>query len=140
MQIIVPVVIAVIHKDKTFFLTKRHGKDPDDDTFGEVWHFPGGALEFGEEIEEALLREIKEETNLTIQVEQQFPKMYSAIRQTWHGLLVPHLCTVVGSSDTIILDSESLEYGWFTYGEIKDLKKLPYVQDMADEAMKLLST
>lgn len=35
---------------------------------GELWAPPGGGLEFGEHAAEALIREFKEETNLTIEV------------------------------------------------------------------------
>lgn len=136
MSKIIPVVIAVIHHQGKYLLTEREGKDPDDIEFGNVWHFPGGALEFGEELDRALIREIKEETNLDIKVERQLPRIFSAVRMGWHGVLIPHLCSVVGNNK-VILDHESINYGWFTRAEIKKLKKLTFVQEMADDAASL---
>lgn len=131
---IIPVVIAVIQHKGKYLLTEREGKDPDDIQFGRVWHFPGGALEFGEELDSALIREIKEETNLDIKVERQLPRIFSAVRMGWHGVLIPHLCSVVGDNIKIVLDHESINYGWYTLEEIQKLKKLTFVQEMADDA------
>lgn len=139
MNRIIPVVIAVIHHEGKFLLTLRKNDDEEDKEFGgtPLWHFPGGALEFGERIDTALIREIKEETTLTIKIEGQTTRIFSAVRKYWHGLLIPHLCSVVGKTD-ITLDHESLDYGWFTGDEIKKLPKLPFVQEMADAAAALL--
>ncbi len=137
MNKIIPVAIAIIHKDNTFLLTERKGKDADDAPFGRIWHFPGGAVEFGEEVQEALKREIKEELNLSINIEHQVPRVFSAVRPHWHGILISHVCSIVGG-ENIILDSESYQFGWFTYEEIKKLYTLPFVFEMLDEAKKLL--
>jgi 8-oxo-dGTP diphosphatase len=111
--------------------------DPDDKQFGRVWHFPGGSLEFGETVEQSLKREIKEETQLEILILKQITPVYSAVRDNWHGLLIPHLCEVVGTPN-IVLNDESYQYGWYTPHEIRGLKKLPFVQEMADAAEALL--
>jgi len=134
-----PVVIAIIHDDGRFLLTERKNTDQEDAIFGKkpLWHFPGGGLEYREELDNALIREIKEETNLTIRVIAQVPRIFSVIRENWHGLLIPHLCTVVGEKK-ITLNYESVGYGWFAYEEVQKLYKLPLVADMLDEAIKLL--
>lgn len=139
MNRIIPVAIAIIHHEDKFLLTLRKNDDEEDKEFGgtPLWHFPGGAVEFGEEIYTALIREIKEETSLTIKIEQQTPHIFSAVRKYWHGLLIPHLCSVVGKTD-VQLDHESLDYGWFTISEIQKLNKLPFVQNMVDDAEKIL--
>ena len=137
MNRIIPVAIAIIHKENKFLLTERKGKDPDDPPGGRVWHFPGGGVEFGETVEAALIREIKEELALSIEIVQQLPCTFSAIRTKWHGLLIPHLCSLAGN-EIIRLDHESFQYGWFTANEVRKLRILPFVNEMLDEAEKLL--
>jgi len=137
MNKIIPVAIAIIHKNNKFLLTERKGDDPDDAQFGRVWHFPGGAVEFGEEVQDALKREIREELNLTIHINNQIPQVYSAIRTHWQGLLIPYLCSIEGE-ENIILDAESFQYGWYTYEEIKKMYVLPFVLEMLKEAKILI--
>ena len=59
------VVAAVIHKDGKVLATQR-GYGP----YKDGWEFPGGKVEKNESPEEAVVREIKEELNVTIAVEK----------------------------------------------------------------------
>ncbi|MCI0514478.1 8-oxo-dGTP diphosphatase MutT [candidate division KSB1 bacterium] len=60
----VEVVAGIIWRHKKILLAQRKMKD----SFGGFWEFPGGKLEAGESHEAALVREIKEELNIEIQV------------------------------------------------------------------------
>ncbi|WP_407416012.1 (deoxy)nucleoside triphosphate pyrophosphohydrolase [Methanobrevibacter sp.] len=72
------VVAAIIHKDNKILATKRgYGE------FINQWEFPGGKIEENETKEEALIREIKEELNVDIEItnfaldlEYQYPTFY----------------------------------------------------------------
>lgn len=59
------VVAALIRKDNKVLLAKR--ATGDENVFGK-WEFPGGKLEKGETEKEALKREIREEFELDIEV------------------------------------------------------------------------
>ena len=52
---------------------------------GHLWAPPGGGIEFGETAEQALIREFKEETGLTIRV-QEFLFIYEFIGQKHHAI------------------------------------------------------
>ncbi|MBG76992.1 MAG: NUDIX hydrolase [Pelagibacteraceae bacterium] len=56
------VVAAIIKKNDRFLIVQRNRKKH----LGLKWEFPGGKVMEGESFEEALLREIKEELNIII--------------------------------------------------------------------------
>ena len=59
----IEVVAAIIKQDDTIFATQRgYGE------FKGGWEFPGGKIELGETPRQALVREIKEELDVNIQV------------------------------------------------------------------------
>lgn len=58
------VTCAVIVRDGLILATRR-GKDMD---HAGLWEFPGGKLHPGESYEECLIREIKEELNVTVRI------------------------------------------------------------------------
>jgi len=72
------VVAAIIQKDNQILATKRgYGE------FINMWEFPGGKIEPGETKEDALIREIREELDCTIEItkfaldlEYQYPTFY----------------------------------------------------------------
>ena len=59
----IEVVAAIIKRDDEIFATQRGYGD-----FKGGWEFPGGKIEQGESHEKALVREIQEELNVTVEV------------------------------------------------------------------------
>ena len=62
----IDVVAAVIKKNNTYLIAQRNKKKH----LGLKWEFPGGKVDFNETFEEALSREIKEELNILIKIQQ----------------------------------------------------------------------
>ena len=95
------VVCAVIKKDNKIFCYQRGDK-------GECafkWEFPGGKIEPGETNEQALLREIKEELNCSINIDKFITTInheYNTFSLTMHV----YLCSLK-ESDPILLEHKS---------------------------------
>jgi 8-oxo-dGTP diphosphatase len=58
------VTAAIMWKGDKLLIAQR----AEDDECGLLWEFPGGKLEEGETLEECIIREIKEELNLDIEI------------------------------------------------------------------------
>lgn len=57
--------VLVMHDGK-FLLAERNKEN-----YNGYWIIPGGGVEFGETIQDAAIREIKQETNLDVDIEKQ---------------------------------------------------------------------
>ena len=64
------VVAAIIKKDNHFLIVKRNRKKH----LGLKWEFPGGKVQENETFEDALIREIKEELNIKISLQDKIAK------------------------------------------------------------------
>jgi len=61
------VAVGVVERDNLVLLTRRKSEG----LLGGLWEFPGGQIEDGESSRNACEREIREETGLTVEVEEQ---------------------------------------------------------------------
>ncbi|MDE2394570.1 MAG: NUDIX domain-containing protein [Burkholderiales bacterium] len=85
-----PVEVAVgvlVDADGRFLLTSR----PDDKVYAGYWEFPGGKLEAGESVEQALRRELHEELGITIGPAQPWK---TELFDYPHALVRLHFCKV----------------------------------------------
>ena len=125
--------VLVYNKDK-FLLIKR-GKDP----YLGHWSLPGGSQEFGETLEEAAIRELKEETDLTA-TNMKFAKIRDRITYDEGGALKYHfvLATFVTNAFTgqaKALD-DAADIGWFSLEEMKTMLTTPDTPEFIMEIMK----
>ena len=93
------VVAAVIKEGEKFFIAQRSRlKD-----FGLKWEFPGGKVESGETFQNALIREVWEELNLTINIEKKISEVAYSDNKL-NILLHYFLCKKIG--DIKLLEHE----------------------------------
>lgn len=92
------------------------------------WELPGGGLEHGESIAQALTREIREETSLAVQSISQHPETFYTIQKDvgvsglqWFGFVV-YATTVSGSFRPDPLSDESQEACYVTADEARKLQ------------------
>ena len=60
------------------------------------WEWPGGKVELGESEEECLIREIKEELNLTVEIIDRLDENYHIYSVNLTILLIPFICQIIG--------------------------------------------
>lgn len=98
--VLIPIVIGVIKDNQgRLLLGKRY--EPETPFVHEKWNFLGGRVEFGETPEETLIREIKEESGLNIEIVRMIPKIFTKFRTQADGTkqhIVPitYECVVTG--------------------------------------------
>ena len=110
------VVAAVIKNENKIFATARgYGE------FKGQWEFPGGKIEAGETPQEALVREIKEELETTIQVGDLIDTIEHDYL-TFHLSMDCYWCDIV-EGELKLLEAESAR--WLLKEELYDVKWLP---------------
>jgi 8-oxo-dGTP diphosphatase len=110
---------ALIFKADRVLLIER-GKEP----LKGQWSLPGGAVETGERIEDAIIREMVEETGLEVtptQIAVIFERiMYDAENlPEYHYLLIDFFCDVRGGN--LRPGDDCSNAAWFTFDEIERL-------------------
>ena len=109
---LVEVVAAIIKFGNKFLCLQRDQSQYD--YVSLKYEFPGGKLEANESREEALIREIKEELNYDIQIEQRFLTVehrYPDFQLLMHS----YLCT---TKDTHFILTEHINYKWLTVNQL----------------------
>ncbi len=135
-----PVVIAVIRQGNKYLLTRRVDFDPEEKQYAPyVWNLPGGGIQFGENPEKAIIREMKEELGVRIEITGLLPKVFSETRNGWQGIFICYLTALKEDEKKIALNEEADQYGWFTSDEVAELKILPLADTICREADKINS-
>lgn len=107
------VVTAVIKKDNKIFCCQRADTGP----LAKKWEFPGGKIEEGENAKEALVREIREELDTEIKVEDLIMKVDHQY-PTFRIILEAYLAEVIEGNLTL---TEHLDAKWLGKDELKTL-------------------
>ncbi len=110
--------VGAIIVDQTgcLFLAKRGTKAQNE---RGLWEFPGGAVEFGETLHNALIREIREEYSITIAVGDLLTvtdHILPAEKQHW--VSPSFICRIAQGEPTILEPEKCAEIGWFALDAI----------------------
>lgn len=93
-----------------------------------IWELPGGKLEFGEHLEEALVREIQEETGLNASVDRLLYAVDFLTSPTRHVVLLAYLCHA--DSDQVVLSEEHIDYRWADIAQLEQLLDKDILADL----------
>ena len=106
---------AILIQNGKILLDKRL-REP----FRGVWGLPGGHVEFNETVEQACLRELKEETNLDVEIVRLFGIFSNPDRDEYQRVTVVYEVTCDETSGLKAGDDAS-EVGWFDINNLPDL-------------------
>lgn len=104
---------ALIFNDKgQIFMGKRGPKARNEQG---KWEIPGGAVEFGETLEEALVREVFEEYGIKIAVERLFQVCDHILKdEKQHWVSPTYICRHVSGSPCINEPEKCTDFGWYS--------------------------
>ncbi len=118
---VVKVVAAIIVDNNKIFATQRgYGE------FKDGWEFPGGKIEEGETPEEALIREIEEELDTKININEKIDTVEYDY-PNFHLSMDCFICNVL-EGDLVLKEHESAK--WLSKDELYSVAWLP-----ADESL-----
>ncbi len=120
---------AIIKKGDKVLLTKRNIEP-----FKDYWCFPGGHIEENERVEDAVKREIKEETGLDF--EPRFFNYYDEIIKEKGLHAVSLVFTGEAKGEIKKEDKEVKEVGWFSKEQIEDLSFAFYHKSVLKDYFK----
>ncbi|MEQ9376945.1 MAG: NUDIX domain-containing protein [Imperialibacter sp.] len=111
-----PTVGAIIFNPDNEVLLCRSSK------WGDKYVFPGGHIELGEKMEDALVREVKEETGLDIFDIQLISLQEAVYSDTFeakkHFIFIDFICKT--NSFEVVLNDEAEEFEWVSLEEIEN--------------------
>jgi len=102
------------------------------------WSLPGGILECGETLREAVVREAREETGLVVEPSEMLGVYERVIRDDhgrvrYHYVLIDFLCHAVGGD--LKAGSDATEVGWFAQEDLPALNLAPDANDVVLKGM-----
>lgn len=98
-------------EEKYLILMKSSKEDINPNTYD----LPGGRINFGEKLENAVTREVKEETGLNIEAQKVF-EAWTFTKDEFQLVGINFICKLLGGE--IILSEEHDNANWYTYEEI----------------------
>lgn len=132
----VPAVIGIVLRERDVLLVRR-ANPPD----AGCWGFPGGKIESGEPLADAVVREIAEETMIDVEALDTFTALdafdydaHGAVRQ--HFVMIAVLCRWLRG--TPAAGDDALDARWFGIDELDrdDLPMSAGVRDVARRAVE----
>jgi len=115
---------AVCAHDDALLLVRR-GRGP---AAGE-WSVPGGRVERGETLHEAVVRETFEETALEVVVDR-FLGWVERIDDEFHHVILDFAVTVLDPTSVPVAGDDAAEVAWVPVGDVSDLHLVDGLYDL----------
>ncbi|MBP9702857.1 NUDIX domain-containing protein [Candidatus Woesebacteria bacterium] len=146
-QIVVALGIPISSDHQKVLLTKRNA--PTYRSWHNKWQIAGGKLEVGENVEQAVIRELWEELHVKATIIYPHPIVRTNYWTKAEGdedmdfqvILIAYLVDIGTQEPDLNHDREreTNDWGWFSHDEIMKLDFLPKTQELVDSAFELIS-
>ncbi len=126
---------AIIANDGRVLLVER-GQDP----LKGVWSLPGGVVEAGEQLKDAVRREVREETGLEVEpvsMVEVFERIMpdASGRTEYHYVLIDYLCRVTGGR--LHAESDASDARWVPRDELHSYRITEGTLEVIERALAL---
>ena len=121
---------VVRHRESGKYLLVKRSSDKEE--YPEYWEFPGGGLEDDETPQKGALRELKEETGLKGEIQNQGSFEWNSDHTNRD--ILSHSFLVVVEETEVELSREHTEYEWLELNEIFNRKHFPLIEKDLEHA------
>jgi 8-oxo-dGTP diphosphatase len=132
-KIVLVAACALVDVDGRVLLTRR----PEGKTMAGLWEFPGGKVEAGELPEQSLIRELKEELGIDVNVACIAPLTFASHRYEDFHLLMP--LWICRRWEGIVTANEGQELAWVRPLRLRDYPMPPADEPLIPHLVELLS-
>jgi 8-oxo-dGTP diphosphatase len=122
-KMVVAVKGLILHEGKVLIVQRAK----DDEIGGGTWELVGGKIEFGEDLETALVREIREEVGLDVTVEKILYATTFKTDPTRQVVILTYLCR--SNNRDVVLSKEHIDYRWSTKEQLRLLLTPEIIND-----------
>lgn len=110
---------AIIVKDTGMLFLAKRGNNAKNER--GCWEFPGGSVEFGETLAQALRREMREEFCVEIEVGELLDVVDHILpEEGQHWVSPTYICRIVSGEPIIVEPEKCAEIGWFFPDDIPE--------------------